>query len=295
MPTTCQTYSCNDTLSLQATNCTSLGATQRICTCPNNYIVNGGITKSITLTGAAPFSGCVPLVTSTLADVCPICCYIDNSGESFTATASEDLISVDFYLQGVTYWATGIYVEIRSVSFTGQVMGQTPSVPFAAGQPAKWVTFTFNTPVKLTKGSVYYLKGVPGTGYTYTPNPGMCNNVYTGGVSYLQGSPYSPQDYSLRITMTNHCGNKIVDTAYGEVCDGASCKADCSGYIINSAVGDDVVSSSSGGGLSLPVIIGLSVGAAVGFILVVIVIVVVVKQTTSKKEQTEQEVPYVIE
>jgi len=277
----------------QPTTCTP-GTNSRICTCPTNCTVNGTTSQSITLPSSTPFPGCQRLLTSVLADVCPICCYIDNSGESFTSTANEDLISVDFYLQGVSGWATGIYVEIHSGSFTGPILGTTPSVAFVASQPARWVTFTFLTPVRLVLGTTYYLKGVPGTGWTYTPNPGMCGNVYSGGISYLQGMAYSPDDYSLRITMTKHCGNGIVDTSYGEVCDSVpGCKSDCSGCTsgspptcsgISSAVEGEDASPSGLSSLPLTTIIGISIGAAAVFILIMVAIVVIIKKQSTTKE-----------
>jgi len=172
----------------------------------------------------------LPPQTITLVPQCGFSGYIDNSGESFTCPRTEDLLSYAYYLEGSSGWSTGVYGTLTNGgNWGGTNLGTTPTVPFAANQAGGWVSFTFpSPPPKITQGSQYIAAVIPGTGWNYTPYPGQCGDVYSGGQAFLQRSAYSPVDYSFQITISVHCGNGVYDPTYDEVCDGGTaCSSDC--------------------------------------------------------------------
>jgi hypothetical protein len=88
-----------------------------------------------------------------------------------------------------------VYVNLRSDSITGRILGRTPTVamaPFFAGV----TNFIFSTPISVTPGAMYFLEPVQFAGGTWLLDGGPY--LYPGGIAYQTGQPEPGADMWFR-------------------------------------------------------------------------------------------------
>ena len=122
-------------------------------------------------------------------------------GQSFTPSLSSvGFIRLNFtdFSPGNSLGAT-VYVNLRSDSITGSVLGSTDPVfipnGIGVGAPG-YITFFFPIPVSVTPGTLYYFQPVllSGEGALAV---GAYHFNYAGGTAFVQGAPHSNSLYDL--------------------------------------------------------------------------------------------------
>jgi hypothetical protein len=107
-------------------------------------------------------------------------------GQTFTAASSYSLSDIGLYLSSPTATWPGLYVEIRSGSVTGTLLGTSDVVSYQVLSGAAEYKFHFATPISLTSGNVYAF-------ILYNPNAaassafavvGNASSDYAGGAAY---------------------------------------------------------------------------------------------------------------
>jgi hypothetical protein len=92
---------------------------------------------------------------------------------------------------------TTLFLNLRSGSITGPVLGSTDPVFLANGWLAGYVTFTFASPIQVTPGVQYFFQPVVQAGdwSVGAYNPGY---NYAGGTLILRGTPNPASDLLFR-------------------------------------------------------------------------------------------------
>jgi hypothetical protein len=86
-----------------------------------------------------------------------------------------------------------VYVNLRSASINGPIIGTSGSVRMSLSGPQN---FLFPTPVGVTPGTPYYFEAIEQSGTAW--NLAVGQYPYSGGNAYLNGVPNLPQDYWFR-------------------------------------------------------------------------------------------------
>lgn len=124
---------------------------------------------------------------------------------------------VDIWLNEVYYPVDNVFVEIRSGSPTGTVLGTSNSLNGATiAQTFTQERFTFSTPVTLNSGTQYYLRANRSSGNDSTNYYNVAvniSNIYSNGNFGQNTSPQSTND--LALILTNSDNNEILNIPFG--------------------------------------------------------------------------------
>lgn len=113
-------------------------------------------------------------------------------GQSFVPTF-DSVGFIRLYLVGGIYGAGTFYVNLRTDSISGPIVGSTSPVTV---QATSFVDFTFATPISVTSGTTYFLQPVVQGGAGWGLN--ASTYTYSGGTAFADGSAIPTQDLWFR-------------------------------------------------------------------------------------------------
>jgi hypothetical protein len=136
---------------------------------------------------------------STLGETSGLITANQPIGQSFTPSLSSvGFIKLQLYEGNSGAGSgTGVYLNLRSGSITGPILGSTDPVFLLNGWLAGYVTFTFPTVVPVTPGVTYYFQPVVQSG-EWTVGAYNPSYNYPGGSLILRGVPNPASDLLFR-------------------------------------------------------------------------------------------------
>jgi hypothetical protein len=115
-------------------------------------------------------------------------------GQSFTP-ALDSVGFARFYLFASGFGSGTFYMNLRSDSITGTIIGASEAVTLPDGFSGP-VNFLFATPVSVTPQTTYYLQPIVQSGAGWGTLAATYN--YAGGIAYYQGAAYPNVDFWFR-------------------------------------------------------------------------------------------------
>ena len=117
-------------------------------------------------------------------------------GQSFTpALTSVAFVKLYFTYPPTPSIGATVYVNLRSDSLTGPILGTTDPVKML-GDFVGVTNFLFTTPVPVTPGTTYFFEPVQSAGGPWNIISGPY--LYPGGILYAQGTPVPGADLWFR-------------------------------------------------------------------------------------------------
>jgi hypothetical protein len=118
-------------------------------------------------------------------------------GQSFSPSLSAvSIVQLQlFYSDGINRTGSVLYVNVRSNSLTGPILGTTASV-FVPSDFFDITNFVFSTPVSLTPGTTYYLQPAIQSGGVVSSY--VTDGSYSGGTAFSGGMPWPEHNLWFR-------------------------------------------------------------------------------------------------